>query len=627
MAWAPASLAVLGAALAAAFAWYERTRPSSRMLALVATLAALAAVGRIAFAPIPNVKPTTDIVLIAGFALGGPPGVAVGAVAALASNFFFGQGYWTPWQMAAWGMVGLLGALLARATGRRIGRFGLAAACGVAGLAFGVVMNVSTWVTVGGSHTLAEFLAISAAAAPFDIAHAVGNVLFCLAFGPALLRALERFRLRTDVVWRAASDGPAGVAASAGGPVAGGPGAGTAGLPVPAQPGQRSSSAARGAGAAVLLAALLVAAGAAVAPAPGRAAVPAASLRYLERAQNADGGFGPAPRAASSQLQTGWAALGLAAAGRNPLDVRRGGRNPVDAMRRAARTLTDTGEVERTILVLAAAGISPRAFAGRDLVAALLRRQRPDGSFDGFVSFTAFGVLALRAAGRPPSSPAVRRAAAWLRRQQNRDGGWSFARRGVPSGVDDTSAPLQALAAAGQRGPATRRGLAFLRRAQNADGGFPLTPGGGSNAQSTAWAVQGAIAAGARPDGLRRRGAGRSGPAYLRSLVAPDGSVRYSRTSGQTPVWVTAQALVAFARTAFPLSPVPRARRSGAAATPAAPAAPATPAAPAAPAAPPPASAPAGSSPSEARVLSEAKVLAFARAAGAAAAVILGPAR
>ena len=80
------------------------------MLALVATLAALAALGRIAFAPLPNVKPTTDIVLFAGFALGGAPGFAVGAVGALASNLFFGQGPWTPWQMAGWGLVGLAGA-------------------------------------------------------------------------------------------------------------------------------------------------------------------------------------------------------------------------------------------------------------------------------------------------------------------------------------------------------------------------------------------------------------------------------------------------------------------------------------------------------------------------------------
>ena len=103
MSWVAASLLVLGLALAAGFAWYERAHPTSRVLALVATLAALAALGRIAFAPLPNVKPTTDIVLLTGYALGGAPGFAVGAVAALASNVFFGQGPWTPWQMCAWG--------------------------------------------------------------------------------------------------------------------------------------------------------------------------------------------------------------------------------------------------------------------------------------------------------------------------------------------------------------------------------------------------------------------------------------------------------------------------------------------------------------------------------------------
>ncbi len=112
MTWQLASFAVLGLALAAGFAWYERAHPSAKVLALVATLAALAALGRMAFAPLPNVKPTTDIVLLSGYVLGGAPGFVVGAVAALASNFFFGQGPYTPWQMVAWGAVGLFGALL-----------------------------------------------------------------------------------------------------------------------------------------------------------------------------------------------------------------------------------------------------------------------------------------------------------------------------------------------------------------------------------------------------------------------------------------------------------------------------------------------------------------------------------
>ncbi len=103
MSWPLASFGVLAVGLALGFAWYERSRPPARVLALVSALAALAVVGRIAFAPLPNVKPTTDIVLFAGLSLGGAPGFMVGAVAALVSNLFFGQGPWTPWQMAASG--------------------------------------------------------------------------------------------------------------------------------------------------------------------------------------------------------------------------------------------------------------------------------------------------------------------------------------------------------------------------------------------------------------------------------------------------------------------------------------------------------------------------------------------
>src|SRR4051794_41940624 len=115
MSWQLASSSLLTLVLAFGFLWFERSRPPAKVVALVAALAALATVGRIAFAPIPNVKPTTDIALFAGYALGPVPGFAVGAVAALASNVFFGQGPWTPWQMVGWGGGGVLGGLLAGA--------------------------------------------------------------------------------------------------------------------------------------------------------------------------------------------------------------------------------------------------------------------------------------------------------------------------------------------------------------------------------------------------------------------------------------------------------------------------------------------------------------------------------
>ena len=151
---------------------------------------------------------------------------------------------------------------------------------------------------------------------------------------------------------------------------------------------------------------------------------------------------------------------------------------------------------------------------------------------------------------RPAKEPFGR----WLAGQANPDGGYNFAGRGGPSGADDTGSALQGLVAAGMRGTrVVRRAAAWLAGRQNPDGGFSLQ-GGASNAQSTAWAIQGLIAAGRDPDAVRRRGS-RSAIGYLRSLVTPSGAIRYSRTSAQTPVWVTAQALVALAGKAFPLAP------------------------------------------------------------------------
>ena len=516
MTWIAGSLLLLGAALVAGFAWYERSHPTARVLALVAALAALAVIGRIAFAPIPNVKPTTDIVLLTGYVLGGAPGFAVGAVAAVASNLFFGQGPWTPWQMFAWGLVGVGGAGLARLFGRELGRGSLAAACAVAGLVYGGIMNVSLWVLYSGDHTLAKLGAYFATSFPFDLAHVVGNVLFCLALGPVLVRALRRYRSRFSVEW------------------------------LPAAP------------AAAALAALLVLA--APAGQDARAAVPKAPVRYLLDSQNSDGGFPPSPRAGSTQLHTGWAALGLAAVGRHPGEV-----GALRYMRQNAADLRgDVGELTRTMLVLGAAGESARDFAGRDLLAELLARRREDSSWSGRVNTTAFAVLALRAAGRGRRDPVVRNAANWIARRANPDGGFAFSGRGA-SGIDETGAVLQALVAAGRkRSKVVRRAARFLVRRQNPDGGFPLAPGGPSNAQSTAWVVQGLVAAGRDPDRVRRDGA-RSPLAYLRRLIGSDGAIRYSRTSTQTPVWVTSQALLALARRPFPLRPV--ARRADAART------------------------------------------------------------
>jgi hypothetical protein len=246
--------------------------------------------------------------------------------------------------------------------------------------------------------------------------------------------------------------------------------------------------------------------------------------------------------------------LGLEAAGTNPRDLGRPDRSPVDFLRRKIGEARSPGDLARTILALRGAGIDARHFAGRDLAARLAGRRRSDGSYVGWPGSTAFAVMALRASGLQAG---ISRSLGWLRQNQSAEGGWGAVPAG-PSDPDTTGAVLQAL---GPGSPATHRGVRYLRGTQRPGGGWALAASGPLNSQSTSWAIQGLLAAGVNPSSVRR--GGHTGLDYLAARRAGDGHYRYSKSSDQTPVWVTAQALAAAERKPFPLAPVPRASSAG----------------------------------------------------------------
>ncbi|MDY4041793.1 MAG: DUF6580 family putative transport protein [Collinsella sp.] len=210
LALAPASAAglmflVVVLVLALFFAGYESTRPALRQIMPTLVLAALAAAGRILFGPIPDFKPVSAIAIIAGASLGRRNGFMVGALAALTSNVFMGQGMWTPWQMYAWGIVGYLGGVLADhgALTRRDGSPRPAGILGVgaaSGLIYGAVINAYDIIGFVQPLTVAGAIARLAAAVPFDIMHSLATCVFLMAlYAPwtrRIGRIVRKFNLR-----------------------------------------------------------------------------------------------------------------------------------------------------------------------------------------------------------------------------------------------------------------------------------------------------------------------------------------------------------------------------------------------------------------------------------------------
>ncbi|MBE9512815.1 MAG: ECF transporter S component [Chloroflexi bacterium] len=201
--WGLVSTILVSLAITAFFFEFEEAAVSSKEIALVGMLGTVATVIRIPFAAIPSVQPCTALIICSGYVFGPVAGFMVGAITALVSNFFLGQGPWTIYQMFAWGMAGISAAYLKRfnLSTRGLIAFGI-----IWGYAFGAIMNTWFWASFIYPLTLKTFIVAQLNSVWFDTAHAVGTAVLLGLFGKKTIAILERFKekfqwgtLKTDL--------------------------------------------------------------------------------------------------------------------------------------------------------------------------------------------------------------------------------------------------------------------------------------------------------------------------------------------------------------------------------------------------------------------------------------------
>ena len=183
-------LAVCGVLLLLFFS-FEHSRAGAQKIVLIALLSAVSCAGRVLFAGIPSVQPSSFLIILTGLAFGPQAGFMTGAMTALTSNMLLGQGPWTVWQMAAWGLMGLLSGLLYRFL------IALSVYGFLWGFLFGWMMNL--WTVSGGffgAFSLRAVIAAGTASLPLDLAHAVCNLLLLLLLARPFLRKLERIAVK-----------------------------------------------------------------------------------------------------------------------------------------------------------------------------------------------------------------------------------------------------------------------------------------------------------------------------------------------------------------------------------------------------------------------------------------------
>ncbi len=176
------------------FLTFERGEGAPARLILLSSLTALSVLGRIVFTPLPGFKPVTATVVLVALTFGGEAGFLTGSLSALISNFWFGQGPWTPFQMFSWGMVGWLAGRLSFPLKKS--RILLSLYGAFAGVLYSAVMDVWTVLWADGAFNLSRYGAALLSALSFTALYAVSNVIFLLALGKPVGGILERVKVK-----------------------------------------------------------------------------------------------------------------------------------------------------------------------------------------------------------------------------------------------------------------------------------------------------------------------------------------------------------------------------------------------------------------------------------------------
>lgn len=187
-------LAVLLLTVLFFYSGFERRKVTSRRLVVVAVMTALAALGRVLLTPLPGVTPITALAALTALSLGGEAGFMVGSLAALLSDFYAGQGVWTPFQMFAWGLTGLFAGLLA---GRLKQSRVLLAIYGVlAGVFYSFLMDLWSVLWLNGTFSLKLYAAALVTSAPFTLTYAVTNTVLLLLLSKPFCKKLDRIKIK-----------------------------------------------------------------------------------------------------------------------------------------------------------------------------------------------------------------------------------------------------------------------------------------------------------------------------------------------------------------------------------------------------------------------------------------------
>ncbi len=193
------SLAIILSGVILFLVRFENRTPSVAEITIIAVMCAIAVVSRVSFFFQPQIKPIAAVVIITGISMGAEAGFMTGVVSAFVSNFSFGQGSWTPFQMFALGIVGFFAGILFqkipvnKITLSVYGMFSVV-------VLYGGIVDINTLFFSMGENTINSVLAVYSQGFLFNVMFGVSTVIFLVLIQKPLLSRLTRVKIKYNLM-------------------------------------------------------------------------------------------------------------------------------------------------------------------------------------------------------------------------------------------------------------------------------------------------------------------------------------------------------------------------------------------------------------------------------------------
>lgn len=192
------TIAITLLSIAPFFVSFERKQHTATKLVLIAVMVALSVVGRMLFFYVPGFKPVTAMVIITAIYFGGEAGFMTGALTALISNFFFGQGPWTPFQMFTWGLIGFAAGIFSEKL--KSSKILLCIYGVLSGVVYSLLLDMWQVLWLDSGFNMSRYLAMVVSSAGFTLLYAVSNVIFLFLLTKPIGSKIERVKEKYGII-------------------------------------------------------------------------------------------------------------------------------------------------------------------------------------------------------------------------------------------------------------------------------------------------------------------------------------------------------------------------------------------------------------------------------------------